>query len=67
MPRIKELLDLARQSYALATGTLNPDTKKALQDIGQRYEQKADELRKQRGEQISCTEITQAIFPHDKK
>jgi hypothetical protein len=59
MPRIRELLELARQSYALATGTVNPDAKKTLQEIGREYEQKADELRR--------TEITQAVFPDDKK
>jgi hypothetical protein len=60
MPRIKELLELARKSYALAYGTLNPDVKKALQDIGHQYEQKADDLRR-----IETT--TQAVFPNDKK
>ena len=59
MPRIRELLELARQSYALAIGTVNPDAKKALHEIGREYEQKADELR--------STEITQAVFPDDKK
>ena len=59
MPRIRELLELARKSYALATDTLNPDAKRALQDIGRQYEQKADELRR--------IEITQAVFPDDKK
>jgi hypothetical protein len=57
MPRIKELLELARQSYALANGTLNPETKKTLQDIGHQYVQKADELRR--------IEITRAAYPND--
>ena len=59
MPKIKELLELARQSYVLANGTLNPDTRKTLQDIGAKYAQRADELRR--------NEITQTIFPNDNK
>jgi hypothetical protein len=58
MPRVRELLELARQSYAVANGTLNPETKKTLQDIGARYVQKADELRR--------VEITRAVYPNDK-
>ncbi len=46
MSRIKELLELGRQSYALATGTLNPEAKKTLQDMGKQYVQEADELRR---------------------
>jgi hypothetical protein len=46
MPRIKELLQLSSQSYALANDTLNPEAKKALQDIGNQYAQEADELRR---------------------
>jgi hypothetical protein len=59
MPRIKELLTLAKQSYAQANDTLNPEAKKTLQDIGTRYAQEADELRH--------IQITQAVFPNDKK
>ena len=59
MPRIKELLTLAKQCYAQANDTLHPEAKKTLQDIGNRYAQKADELRR--------TQITQAVFPNDKK
>jgi hypothetical protein len=56
MPKIKELFELARQSYALANGTLNPETKKSLQDIGAKYAQQAEELRR--------NEVTQAVFPN---
>ena len=59
MPRIKELLTLAKQCYAQANDTLHPEAKKTLQDIGNRYAQKADELRR--------IQITQAVFPNDKK
>jgi hypothetical protein len=44
MSRIKELRQLASQSYALANDALNPEAKKTLQDMGDRYAQKADEL-----------------------
>ena len=46
MPRIKELFELARQCYVQANQTLNPEAKKALQDIGAKYAQQADELRR---------------------
>ena len=46
MSRIDELIELARQSYALANGTLHPETKRALQDIAAKYEQEADRLRR---------------------
>ncbi len=59
MPRIKELVELARQCYAQANGTANPEAKKTLQDIGNQYVQKADELRR--------TEIIRAVFPNEKK
>jgi hypothetical protein len=59
MPRIKELLTLAKQCYAQANVTLNPEAKKTLQDIGNQYVQKADELRR--------IEITRGVFPNDKK
>jgi hypothetical protein len=58
MTKIKELFELARQSYAVANATLNPETKKTLQDIGAKYVQQADELHR--------NEITQAVFPSDK-
>jgi len=57
MPRIKELIELGRQCYELANATLNPEAKKALQDIDAKYAQKADELRR--------IEIIQAKFPKD--
>jgi hypothetical protein len=59
MPRIKELLQLSRQCYALANGTLHPEAKKALQDIGNQYAQKADELRR--------IEKSRAVILNDKK
>ncbi len=59
MPRIHELFELARQCYAQANGTLNPKAKETLQDMGDQYMQKADELRR--------TQIIQAVFPNDKK
>ena len=46
MSRIDELIELARQSYALSNGTLHPETKRALQDIAAKYEQEADRLRR---------------------
>jgi hypothetical protein len=59
MSRSKELLELARQSHVLANGTLSPEAKKTLQDIGDQYVQKADELGR--------IEITRAVFPNDRK
>jgi hypothetical protein len=59
MSHIKELLQLASQYYALANGTLNPEAKKTLQDIGNQYAQKADELRR--------IEITRAVYPNATK
>lgn len=59
MPHIKELFELARQCYVQANATLNPDTKEALLEMGAKYAQKASEL--------SRVEITQAVFPNDKK
>lgn len=58
MQKIKELLELARQSLALANGTTHPETKTALLDLAADYDQQAEERRKS---------ITQAIFPNDKK
>jgi hypothetical protein len=58
MSRIAELLQLASQSYALANGTLNPEAKKALQNVGDQYGQQADELRR--------IEITRAAILNDK-
>ena len=59
MPRIKELLTLAKQCYAQANYTLTPEAKKTFQNIGNQYAQKADELRR--------IEITRAVYPNDKK
>ena len=60
MLRISELAELAKQCYALANGTLHLETqKKALRDIGAKYEQLADELRR--------IEITRAVFPKRQK
>jgi hypothetical protein len=59
MPRIKELLTLAKQCYAQANDTLNPEAKKTLQDVDNRYAQKADELRR--------IAITRAEYPKDNK
>ena len=60
MPRIKkELLEFAKQCYALANETLHPEAQKALQDIGAKYEQQADGLRR--------IAITRAKYPSDKK
>jgi hypothetical protein len=59
MPRIKELFELAKQCYGQANETLNPEAKRALQDIGAKYAQQADELRR--------IEVTRAVFPNDKK
>jgi hypothetical protein len=59
MPRIKELLELAKRCYAQANAALTPEAKKTFQYIGDQYVQKADELRR--------TEITRAVFPDEKK
>jgi hypothetical protein len=59
MLRIRELAELAKQCHALANGTLHLEAQKALRDIGAKYEQQADELRR--------IEITHAVFPNDKK
>ena len=58
MPRIHELFELAKQCYAQANGTLNPKAKKTLQEMGDDYMQKADELRR--------SETIQAVFPNEK-
>jgi hypothetical protein len=58
MPLINNLLELAKQSYALADGTLHPETKKNLQDLAAKYEQQADALRP--------IEVTRAEFPKEK-
>ena len=59
MPKIKELFELARQSYALANGTFDPETKKTLQNIGAKYVQQAEGLR--------SIAITRAEYPKDNK
>jgi hypothetical protein len=59
MSRITEMLTLAKLCYAQANDTLNPEAKKTLQDIGNQYAQKADELRR--------IEVTRAVFPATKK
>src|SRR5664280_2061315 len=53
------LWQLAKQCYALAKDTLLPEAQRALQDIGAKYEQQADELRR--------IAIAQAEYPKDKK
>jgi hypothetical protein len=53
------LWQLAKQCYALAKDTLLPEAQRALQDIGAKYEQQADELRR--------IAITRAEYPKDKK
>lgn len=58
MQKIKELIELARASLALANGTQHPETKTALLDIAADYDQQAEERRKS---------ITPAAFPNDKK
>jgi hypothetical protein len=58
MTRIKEIVTLAKLCYAQANDTLNPEAKKTLQDIGNQYAQKAEELRR--------IEITRAVFPATK-
>jgi hypothetical protein len=59
MPNVRKLFDLARQCYAEANRTLNPDAKETLRETGDQYMQKADELRR--------TEIIQGVFPGDEK
>jgi hypothetical protein len=58
MPLINELLELAKQSYALANSTLHLETKRALQDLGAKYARQAEELR--------CNEIAQAVIAKEK-
>ena len=58
MLRIKELLELAKQSYALGSATLNPEAKKALQEIGAKFAQNAEDLRH--------IEVTRAEYPKEK-
>jgi hypothetical protein len=55
----QEMLALAKLCYAQVNDTLNPEAKKTLQDIGNHYAQKAEELRR--------IEITRAVFPAAKK
>ena len=55
----QEMLALAKLCYAQVNDTLNPEAKKTLQDIGNHYAQKAEELRR--------IEITRAVFPATKK
>ena len=58
MRRIKELLGLAKQSFALASDTLNPEAKKALEEIGAKFAQNAEDLRR--------IEVTRAEYPKEK-
>jgi hypothetical protein len=55
MPRVRELLELARNYYAQANGTVNPDAKRAMQELGDKYVREADNLRRY--------QIIQARFP----
>ena len=55
MPRVRELLELARKYYAQANGTANPAAKQAMQELGDKYLQEADDLRR--------SQIVQATFP----
>ena len=59
MPHIRELLDLARQCYAQANGTTNPEAKQGLQDMGAEYAQKAMTFRSEG--------TTPAVFPSDSR
>ncbi len=59
MPRIRELLELAKQCFVQADGAPSPEAKDKFQKMGEHYVQEADELRRR--------EITRAVFPNDKK
>lgn len=59
MPTFNELSELARQSYALAAGTLEPQTKQHLLDIGAKYTRQAEELRR--------NAVIRAEYPKDNK
>lgn len=59
MRKIKELLELARHSYALAKSATHPEAKIALQDIAAKYLERAEERRK--------SIITPAVFPSHKQ
>jgi hypothetical protein len=55
MPRVRELIELAKNCYAQANGTLNPQAKATLRDLGDKYLKEADDLRHY--------QIVQAVFP----
>jgi hypothetical protein len=46
MLQITKLIELADQCYDLVRDASNPDVMKALQDMGDQYMRKADELRR---------------------
>ena len=54
MSRIEELLDLARQCYAQARGTLNAEARRTLEEMGDEYVRKTETVRR--------TSV-QAVFP----
>jgi hypothetical protein len=55
MPRIRELIELAKNCYAQANGAANPGAEQTLRDLGDRYLKQADDLRHY--------QIVQAVFP----
>jgi hypothetical protein len=55
MPRVRELIELAKNCYAQANGTVNPDAKRTLRELGDQYLKEADDLRHY--------QIVQAVFP----
>jgi len=64
MPRIKELIELAKQSYALANDTLHLETKKGLQDLAAKYEQQANELRRI---EVTRAGLTDFLYQYDRE
>jgi hypothetical protein len=55
MPRVRELIELAKNCYAQANRTLNPQAKATFRDLGDKYLKEADDLRHY--------QIVQAVFP----
>ncbi len=55
MPRVRELIDLAKNCYAQANGSASPDAKRTLRELGDEYLKQADDLRHY--------QIVQAVFP----
>jgi hypothetical protein len=55
MPRVKKLLELAKNRYGQAKGSVNAEGKQTLRQLGDKYLREADDLRQ--------SQIVQAAYP----